>query len=82
MLIPTSELFSQAMDLVVYGMGTVFVFLTVLVFMTMLMSALIGTSTQVKPSIGPTSDQNSQDLDPKLLAAITAAVKRHRHSKQ
>ena len=74
-----SELFSQAMDLVIYGMGTVFVFLTVLVFMTMLMSALIGTSTQTKTSIGPTNDQT---LDPKLLAAITAAVKRHRHSKQ
>jgi oxaloacetate decarboxylase gamma subunit len=71
------ELVSQALDLVLYGMGSVFIFLTVLVGVTMLMSYLIGTDpTANEPGI------TSGSMDPKLLAAISAAVKRHRQNRQ
>ncbi|MFT7687363.1 MAG: oxaloacetate decarboxylase gamma subunit [Candidatus Azotimanducaceae bacterium] len=76
-------LVSQAFDLVLYGMGTVFVFLTVLVFMTMLMSALLSRG-KIDTSASATQDVSAvnQGVDPKIIAAISAAVKRHRHSKQ
>ena len=62
---------SQALDLVLYGMGSVFIFLTVLVGVTMLMSYLIGVDRVPNDSGLP-----SGSMDPKLLAAISAAVKR------
>jgi len=77
-----SPLVSQALDLVFYGMGTVFVFLTVLVGMTMLMSRVV-RATNSGPSGGElVPHKEGANLDPKLVAVITAAVKRHRHSKQ
>ena len=78
-----SPLVTQALDLVLYGMGTVFVFLTVLVAMTMLMSLIVGGvgSSMDKGMVG-VDDLNTDKVDPKLVAAISAAVKRHRHSKQ
>ena len=78
-----SPLVTQALDLVFYGMGTVFVFLTVLVAMTMLMSLLVGAPKE-GVDIGNTlyGKEGADSLDPKLVAVITAAVKRHRHSKQ
>ncbi|HIG41579.1 MAG: OadG family protein [bacterium] len=71
------ELVSQALDLVLYGMGSVFIFLTALVGVTMLMSYLIGTDPTTNESGIP-----SGSMDPKLLAAISAAVKRHREDRQ
>ena len=69
-----SELVSQALDLVLYGMGTVFAFLTILVAVTLLMSYLINLNqvADVQASTGST--------DPKILAAISAAVKLHRQN--
>ena len=60
---------AQAFDLVIYGMGTVFVFLTVLVGCTMLMSALVYQA--------PVSKEDSE-VDPSMLAAISAAVHLYR----
>ena len=78
-----SELVSQALDLVLYGMGTVFVFLTVLVGATMLMSlALRSDSDGQEGHDEPSQLQKEGAVDPKLLVAISAAVRRHRHSKQ
>ena len=75
------ELVSQALDLVLYGMGSVFIFLTVLVGVTMLMSTLIGTDIGTDPGTNE-SGIPSGSMDPKLLAAISAAVKRHRQDRQ
>ena len=75
------ELVSQALDLVLYGMGSVFIFLTVLVGVTMLMSYLIGTDIGTDPT-SHESGIPSGSMDPKLLAAISAAVKRHRQNRQ
>ncbi|MFT6751288.1 MAG: oxaloacetate decarboxylase gamma subunit [Candidatus Azotimanducaceae bacterium] len=85
-----SPLVSQALDLVFYGMGTVFVFLSVLVLMTISMSALLsskgfsskGFSNRGLTNQGIGAGTEGQSVDPKLIAAISAAVKRHRHSKQ
>ena len=76
-----SELVSQALDLVFYGMGTVFVFLTLLVGMTILMSWILQSENHLGAARTDV-DLAGNAVDPKLIAAITAAVKRHRHSKQ
>ena len=68
---------SQALELVLYGMGSVFLFLTVLVGATMLMSTLVGIATADSDSGTPVGS-----VDPKLLAAISAAVKLHRRDEQ
>ena len=54
---------------------------TVLVGVTMLMSALIGTDIGTDPT-SHESGIPSGSMDPKLLAAISAAVKRHRQDRQ
>ena len=71
-----SELISQALDLVLYGMGSVFVFLTVLVGMTMLMSYLVGTEVVTEELASTKSTDNA------LIAAISAAVKRYRADRE
>ncbi len=60
-----------------YGMGTVFIFLTLLVVVTALMSRIILASDLA------TSDQGAEgastlDQDRRLVAVITAAVQRYR----
>lgn len=64
-----SPIVSQGLDLAVYGMGTVFLFLTVLVLATMLMSKLT-------LRIEATAAQGGNDT--KRMAAIAAAIHQHR----
>ena len=67
-----SSIVSQGLDLAIYGMGSVFFFLTVLVLATMLMSKL---TTSLSVTINDTSiDNNSK----KKMAAIAAAIHQHR----
>lgn len=61
------------------GMGTVFVFLTLLVFVTSFMSSVIQkyfpeTSVEVLPTAATSNGKNN----PALLAAISAAIHAHR----
>jgi oxaloacetate decarboxylase gamma subunit len=84
-----ANLFSQGLELLVYGMGTVIVFLTLLVFATRLMSLLV---QRFFPEAPPASRQRantngspllsapipSSPPSPELLAAIAAAVHQHR----
>lgn len=67
------NLVQQGLDLAVYGMGTVFVFLTMLVFATSAMSRLLFAieSTAATATSRPPVDQIE---DPRLIAAITAAI--------
>lgn len=53
------------------GMGTVFVFLTLLVFATTAMSALV-------QRLQPTHPDESETVSEEEVAAITAAIARHR----
>ena len=64
-----NELIDEGLTLMLAGMGTVFVFLTVLVVMTTLMSRLIMRFQSPLDSAGPSDDE---------VAAITAAVTQHR----
>lgn len=66
-----TPLVTEGLNLAIYGMGTVFVFLTLLVLATMLMSRLVaGTSVEPAPEA---------PIDGRKLAAITAAVHQHRN---
>ena len=68
-----STLMQGGMDLMLYGMGTVFVFLTVLVFATSWMSALVRRFAPV-----PMAEEAGASEEE--VAAITAAIVRHRGS--
>ncbi len=81
------SLISQGLSLMIYGMGFVFVFLTLLVLMTTLMSTLVtkygpapvAPSTRKKRVINsPIATQASYKSDDELVAVITAAVHQYR----
>ncbi|WP_150914012.1 OadG family protein [Marinobacter halotolerans] len=82
-----SELMSQAVDLMVAGMGFVFVFLIILVFATLLMSKLIlrlGPDEPVAPAKTPRAKPSaSPSVDPDTAEAIKKAIAqfRARHKK-
>ena len=67
-------LVSEGLTLALYGMGTVFVFLTLLVLATMMMSWLVApkeTAAVVALPIDLAGDRK--------IAAITAAIHQHRN---
>lgn len=64
-----ASLFDQGVTLMLVGMGTVFVFLTLLVIA---MTAMAGIIRRVTP---PAADGVSDEE----IAAITAAIAQHRH---
>ncbi len=76
------ELLAQAMDLALYGMGTVFTFLTALVFFTSLMSHLVNRFSAPEQIPAAPVQVRSESISPTLLAAVTAAVKQHRSHKE
>lgn len=76
----------QGVDLMLYGMGSVFVFLTVLVIATTIMSSLIQRFLPDAPATAPAPaavpSAPTSVTDPKLLAVIKAAVDQHRAKNQ
>ena len=76
------SLISQGLSLMVFGMGFVFVFLTLLVGMTTLMSKLVvkfepvagAVPKKLKPRVTKTIDSNNDEL----VAVISAAVHKYR----
>lgn len=66
-------LVAEGLNLALLGMGTVFVFLTMLVFVTMLMSAIFAEEQpeNIKSTVQPAQQT-------KKIAAITAAIHQHR----
>jgi len=77
-----TTMIEQGTTLMLYGMGTVFTFLTLLVFATTLMSYLVSRfqrQTDVD-ELSPPSNSGQSDLpNPQLLAAIKAAINLHRN---
>ena len=69
-----SDLLLQGLNLALYGMGTVFVFLTMLVGVTSLMSLLLKAAPAAPSSFTPAAPA----ADPQLLAAVAAAVSEFR----
>lgn len=77
-----NTLFQQGVELMLFGMGSVFVFLAVLIVVTSLMSALV---QRFSPEVAPTvavynngSAVEKPDQDEQLVAVITAAIHQYR----
>ncbi|MCH8533347.1 MAG: OadG family protein [Saccharospirillum sp.] len=71
-----SDLLQEGLNLMLMGMGTVFVFLTVLVIGTTLMSKLVGlTTSQSDIDSKARSQSTAAREDLTELAAVAAAVK-------
>ncbi len=77
-----NELMSQAIDLMVAGMGFVFVFLIVLVFATLLMSKLVlrfGPAEPVAPARTSRAKPSAPSpVDPDTAEAIKKAIAQYR----
>ncbi len=75
------DLLSQGIELLVYGMGTVVVFLSLLVFATSAMSTIIeryfpeAPAPAAKPARAPV---RTPEDDTELVAVIATAIRRHR----
>jgi oxaloacetate decarboxylase gamma subunit len=76
-------LIDQGLNLMLFGMGTVFVFLTILVFATTLMSKLVNRfapEAPLKPVTpkAPTTASNTPTVSPNIVSAIEKAIAAHR----
>ncbi len=71
-----SSLIGQGMALMLVGMGTVFVFLTLLVASMSAMSAAV--ARLAPPALRPSPSDRPASEDPAVIAAIVAAVELHR----
>lgn len=76
------SLMQQGFDLLIYGMGTVFVFLTVLVIVTMAMSAIMRRFFPEEEIAVVTAEPVSAPVTPNIAAAIKAAVEQHRNKRR
>ncbi len=78
------EIMQQGLDLMLFGMGSVFVFLTVLVIATAIMSSIVQRffpePVAPEPTPAPAAPPAGVN-DPKLLAIIKAAVDQHRQKR-
>jgi oxaloacetate decarboxylase gamma subunit len=76
------SIIDQGTTLMLYGMGTVFVFLTLLVFATLLMSKMVQrfAAPEEEPSNPKTSaSSNSAPVDANIVTAIQKALAAHRN---
>jgi oxaloacetate decarboxylase gamma subunit len=76
------SLISQGTDLMLYGMGTVVVFLAILVIATSVMSWLIERffpETPLSDPLSSNAEPASASPDARLLAVIKAAVEQYRN---
>lgn len=75
---------SEALDLMLLGMGTVFVFLVVLIIVTSVMSKIImyfapDESVILSPTLGNAGSQsNANKNNAIILPVVTAAIHKHR----
>jgi len=74
------SLVAQGLELMVFGMGVVFVFLTMLVFVTGFMSKLVNKLAPVQEPVPARVRAAAPQggVDPQLLKVLSAAVKEHR----
>ncbi|MFL1406441.1 OadG family protein [Marinobacter sp. M1N3S26] len=77
-----SELMSQAVDLMIAGMGFVFVFLVILVFATGIMSRIIGRFAPPEPATPARAPRAKASapaaVDPDTAEAIKKAIAQYR----
>jgi oxaloacetate decarboxylase gamma subunit len=76
------NLLAQGVELAIYGMGTVFVFLALLIIATQAMSSLISRlSPEKAPAAAGAETQSISALDQgRLVAVISAAIAQHRNT--
>ena len=74
------DIVSQGVELMLYGMGTVIVFLAALVVATTFMSRVITRHfPEPQPELkAPVPRAPAAGTDPQVVAAITAAIHQHR----
>ena len=75
------NLIAEALNLTLFGMGFVFLFLTLLVFVTKLMSIIIQRMSQQAPDDDTHHDDNlslKDELDEETKFVIEQAIKMHR----
>jgi oxaloacetate decarboxylase gamma subunit len=74
-----SQLVSDGLGLMAFGMGTVFVFLIILIFATTIMSFVVQKFfPEAAPAPVKAASAPAQGVDPQLLKVLSAAVKEHR----
>jgi len=76
-----SMIITQGLDLMLYGMGTVFTFLTLLVAVTLVMSWLVNRLVPEEMAVISASAQVplvSETIEPRIVNAIQAALDKHR----
>lgn len=72
-------LLDQGLDLLIFGMGTVFVFLTVLVICTFFMSRLVGRYFPEAPEpVRASAPMARPPVSARTRAIIEAAIREHR----
>lgn len=81
------DIVAQGFELMLYGMGTVVLFLSLLVVATSAMSRLMiryfpDPEPPAVPAREPAGGAVSAGTDPRLLAVITAAIHRHRRHRK
>ncbi|MDB3870299.1 OadG family protein [Candidatus Thioglobus sp.] len=76
-----ADLLAQALNLTMFGMGFVFLFLTLLVFVTKSMSVII-QKLEARIKASPRQNNNSttleQEMDEETKFVIEQAIKMHR----
>lgn len=75
------SLLFDAATLMITGMGCVFLFLTILVYLVRLMSRLLPEETPepvAAPAKKTTNQSSSSTVSPQVVAAISAAIHQHR----
>ena len=73
-----STLFAQGIDMMLYGMGSVFIFLLALVLTINLMSWVISTFFPVAQPVTDTGDRSVPTVEPITKKIIQAAIDQHR----
>jgi oxaloacetate decarboxylase gamma subunit len=76
-----TNLIGKGVELMLFGMGTVVVFLSLLVVVTSAMSALVRRFAPAEEII-PAPAPREKPADDVLLAVITAAIHQHRLGKK
>ena len=72
-----SNLLSEAINLTLFGMGFVFVFLAVMVVVTNLMSLIVLKVQPANSVAQSTNSKSSLEIDKKTRFIIQAAIKKH-----
>ena len=76
-----SILIAQGLDLLVFGMGTVFTFLTLLVGITRIMSTLVNRLAPQEVEIMAVAPEQVASMEPRLSKIIQSAIDQHRGRK-